>query len=72
VEVRLSSARGGLTPGDLRVWFKPVEPANPELVLLLGTRSEDSSFWDVLGSDGVVRVVQWIYLDDLEVYDNGS
>jgi hypothetical protein len=54
------------------VWFKPVEPANPELVLLLGTRSEDSSFWDVLGSDGVVRVVQWIYLDDLEVYDNGS
>jgi len=54
------------------VWFKPSEPANSELVLLLGARNEDASFWDVLGSEGVVHVVQWVYLDPLEVYENGS
>jgi len=72
VEARLSDTRDGLTTGDLRVWFKPSEPANSELVLLLGARNEDSSFWDVLGSEGVVHVVQWVYLDPLEVYENGS
>ena len=72
MEARVSDTRGGLASGDLRVWFKPMEPANSELVLLLGARGEDSSFWNVLGSEGVVHVVQWVYLDPLEVYENGS
>lgn len=65
-------ALGGLIPGDMRVWFKPTEPAAEELVLLIRRRDGGDSFWEVLGSDGVLHTVQWIYLDELEVYENGS
>ena len=61
----ISNPLNDYMPGGLRLWIKILNPVASELVLLLKSRGEGDVFWDVLSCDGVVHIVECLYLDSI-------
>ena len=59
----------GMSPGDLKVWYRSDISVNPVLVVLLRRLEGHRSFWEVLGEDGNVYVVRWPYLLDTVLWE---